>query len=247
MVLFVHGGFHGAWCFAETLAALAREGMPCAAVDLTGHGGLTPPADFAARGAAQMAADVAEAAAALNGPVVLAGHSLGALAVMAAAERVRPVGMVLLAPAPPANITSVRLLPPFPADRFVAPPPPERAQRWFLTTSTDVDVAAYAARLCAESPAFLNDLYLRRVFVDPAWTRGPALCLSGGADDSALHPAGQDQAVAAFMGAELEVLPGAGHSFMLGESHKAMTARLLAWLHRNALAGKLPTDDRVAR
>ena len=194
-----------------------------------------------------MAVDVAEAATALGGPIVLVGHSLGSLTAMAAAERVRPVGMVLLAPAPPANVTSVRLLPPFPKGQLVAPPPPERARKWFLTADTDVDVAAYVARMCPESPTFLNDLYMRRIPVDPRWTQGPALCLSGGADDSPLHPAGQDQAVAAFYGAEFDVLPGAGHCFMLGESHVAATVQMLAWLRREALAGNLPTDDRVAR
>lgn len=172
----------------------------------------------------------------LGAPVVLAGHSLGALVAMAAAQAVQPAGMVLLAPAPPANLASARLLPAFPEGRLVAPPAPERTRKWFLTAGTELDVAAYAARLCPESPAFLNDVYLRRITVDPSWTKGPALCLSGGADDSPLHPAGQDEAVAAFYGAELQVIGAAGHCFMLGESCDLAAAHVLAWLRRHQLA-----------
>lgn len=36
--VFVHGGFHGAWCWEATIAALAGLGHDAAAVDLPGHG-----------------------------------------------------------------------------------------------------------------------------------------------------------------------------------------------------------------
>lgn len=36
--VFVHGGFHAAWCWERTIAALARLGHDAVAVDLPGHG-----------------------------------------------------------------------------------------------------------------------------------------------------------------------------------------------------------------
>ena len=238
-LLFVHGAFHGAWCWAPFLAFFKAQGVPAAALDLSGHGGLAQPADFTTLGVADMAADVAEAAARLGGPVILAGHSLGALAVMAAAQHIRPCGLILLAPAPPANVTGVRLLAPFPDNHAVAPPGEERVRKWFLSGTTGTDIAEYVARLCPESPAFLNDLYRRKITVDPAWIQGLALCVSAAADDTALHPAGQDEAVAAIFGAELQKLAHAGHCFMLDDSRENAAALILDWLRRNDLAGRV--------
>ena len=236
-MLFVHGGFHGAWCWAPFLTLFKTQGVPAAAIDLSGHGGLAASADFGILGLSHMAEAIAEAAAQLGGPVILAGHSLGALACMAAAERIKPRGLVLLAPAPPANITGLKLLPPFPTDRPVSPPGADRARKWFLGGYSGADIADYVQRLCPESPAFLNDLYCRKVVVNPAWIEGPTLCISGGRDDTPLHPAGQDEAVAAFFGAELQILPRAGHCFMLDDSHPEAGALILAWLRRNNLSG----------
>ena len=237
LVLFVHGGFHGAWCWADWLAQFAAQNIPAAAIDLAGHGGLPQPVDFTMLGVADMARDVAGAAKALGGEIVLAGHSLGALTVMAAAADVKPVAMILLAPAPPANVPDVRLLAPFPTDQAVAPPPTERARKWFFAGRDAVDVDSYVARLCPESPVFLNDLYNRNVTVDPAWTKGPSLCVSGGRDESPLHHTGQDEKIASFYGAELLVEPDAGHCLMAERNGAA--ASICDWLRRKGLAGNV--------
>jgi len=231
-LLFIHGGFHGAWCWAPFLLYFAARGRAVAAIDLRGHGGLVQDADFARAGVAQMCEDVIEAAAALGGEVILAGHSLGALVAMAAAEPIRPHGLVLLAPQPPANVRDVRLLPPFPRDGLVAPPPTERARKW-LFGGRDGDLTPYLARLCPESPAFLNDLYERQVSVTPAWVRGPVLCLSGGRDDSPLHVAGQDGAIAAFYGTTVMRIPDASHCLMADDARNTGAGLIADWLAAN--------------
>ena len=38
--VFVHGGFHAAWCWEHTISALAELGHDGVAVDLPGHGAL---------------------------------------------------------------------------------------------------------------------------------------------------------------------------------------------------------------
>ena len=237
-LLFIHGGFHGAWCWAPFLRFFTARGIAAAALDLRGHGGLSQGPAFIGTGVAEMAADVGEATQALGGAVILAGHSLGALVAMAAAEQVRPRGLVLLAPQPPANVQDVRLLPPFPPDLLVAPPPEERARKWMFGGAKDVGgdaLGLYLARLCSESPAFLNDLYERRVQVDPAWVKGPVLCLSGGRDDSPLHAAGQDEKIAAFYGAEFPQLPAAGHCLMADATRDTGAAVIADWLAGNNL------------
>src|SRR6185503_15608520 len=104
ILLLVHGGFHGAWCWGDWMKRFQAQGLPCAAIDCRGHGGLPQSPEFIKQGVAHMAADVVEAARALGGDIVLAGHSLGALVSMVAAEQVAPKGLILLAPSPPNNI-----------------------------------------------------------------------------------------------------------------------------------------------
>jgi pimeloyl-ACP methyl ester carboxylesterase len=230
ILLFVHGGFHGAWCWSRFMRFLVTRNIPSAAVNMRGHGGLPQTPDFASAGLNEMVDDVVEAAAMLGGDVILVGHSLGALTAMRAAERINPVGLVLMAPAPPANVSGFPRLPAFPPNFVVAPPPPARARKWFLGGSRDDDIAPYVTRLCPESPALLNDCYHTRFVVDPAWVKGPVLCISGGNDDTALHPAGQDEAVAALYGAQLQKISEAGHCLMLDETWEASAAALVSWL-----------------
>ncbi len=236
LVLFVHGGFHGAWCWSLYLRLFHQHGIPAAAVDVRGHGGLAQTNAFITHGVREMAQDVVDAAAALGGDVVLAGHSLGALVAMAAAERIAPRGLVLLAPAAPRNIAGVRSLPPFPSAHATLPPGEERARTWFLSGYGGDDITPYLQRLCPESPALLNDCYQARVEADPAWVKGPALCLSGGRDDSPIHSAGQDEAVAALFKAETHRLPQAGHCLMLDDSWNAGAHLILDWLRHHRLA-----------
>ncbi len=229
MFLFIHGGFHGAWSWSPWLKDLAARQIPVAALDLRGHGGLQQTRDFISAGVVEMAADVIEAARVLGRPVILVGHSLGALVAMAAAQQVRPAGLVMLAPMPPANVADVKLLPPFADDTQIAPPVGERARKWFLAGSAVPDITPYTSRLCGESPALLNDVYRRSIAVDPAWTFGPALCLSGDKDESPLHVRGQDEAIATFYGATLAPVPGGGHCMMLDDSAGIARDLILDW------------------
>jgi pimeloyl-ACP methyl ester carboxylesterase len=238
-LLFVHGGFHGAWCWAEFLRFFKSQNIPVAAVDLRGHGGLPQTDAFLKTGVREMAADVTEAAATLGGPIVLVGHSLGALVAMAAAETIRPVGLILLAPSPPNNVPDIKRLPPFPEGQLIAPPPAERTRKWFLSGYSGSDIQPYLDRMTPESPAFLNDRYMARISADPLWVQGPTLVVSAGKDDTLLHPAGQDEAIAAYYGAEFQMIPEAGHCFMADDSAEASAHLLLDWLKRKNLMGKL--------
>ena len=87
-LLFVHGAFAGAWCWDEYfLPWFSARGYAAHAVSLRGHGG------SAARGPLWIAsslddyvADTVAAAAQLDAPPVLIGHSMGAIVVQRAAR-----------------------------------------------------------------------------------------------------------------------------------------------------------------
>jgi pimeloyl-ACP methyl ester carboxylesterase len=95
-LLLVHGAGTGPWVFDGW-----REDFPgitVAAVDL--HEAL----EVATASHADYATKVADAARALPTPVSLCGWSMGGLAVLQAAGRVRPHSVILLEPSPPAEV-----------------------------------------------------------------------------------------------------------------------------------------------
>lgn len=176
-----------------------------------------------------MLADVVEAAQLLPEGIILAGHSLGALIVLQAATRLSPRGLILLAPAAPAGLLD-HALPVFPPERPVRPPGEARARKWFMSGSASGDIGAYLARLCAESPALLNECFHAGVAVDPGAIDCPILCVSGALDDSPLHPRGQDEAVAAYYGAALHVVPRSGHCMMLDDGWRHTATAMLDFI-----------------
>ncbi len=231
-LLFVPGGYHGAWCYAHYLDYFARAGLPCAAVDVRGHGPLPQDADFIHAGVSDLAQDVVAALDALDGPTVIVGHSVGALPALLAATR-RPVaGIILMAPSPPGNLPGALALPPVPQDVSRPPPAAAEIRARFLATSPDRDVSAVMRRLTPESPQVLNDRYLLRVPVDPAAISAPGLCLEAGLDSHDRHPPGQDRAIARLYGFDHAVLAGQPHCMMYGDHWQASAAAILNWHRR---------------
>lgn len=229
-VLFIHGGFHGAWCWSRTLTFLAEQGVGAAAIDLRGHGGLPQDASFLNDGIEAMTQDVREAIAMMPAPLFLAGHSLGALIAMRAAAQTRPRGLILLAPAAPSGVPRAHSLPRFPRMRVVLPPDETRARKWFMPGAAEPDMERYLEQLCPESPKLLNECFHDGVAIEPADISCPMLCLSGAKDDSPLHPGGQDQLIAARHGAALEVIAPSGHCLMLDDGWRHTAAAIQKWM-----------------
>ena len=104
--VFIHGAWHGGWCWSEVVRLLAEHGYPALALDLPGHG-ITArfPAAYLSQDAAALSSEPSPLAAlGLNdyrehtlkvirgltqdgsGPVILVGHSLGGATLSAVAE-----------------------------------------------------------------------------------------------------------------------------------------------------------------
>jgi pimeloyl-ACP methyl ester carboxylesterase len=73
-LLFVHGSMHGAWCWDDVRALLARRGISSRAVDLPGHGTRAGEAQLASMDA--YAGAVLEELELMGAPAVLVGHSM---------------------------------------------------------------------------------------------------------------------------------------------------------------------------
>lgn len=234
--LFVAGAYHGAWCYSHYLDYFAQQHIGCFAIDLPGHGTLCSHDVSIGLSVQDLGTSLVQACRALSRPLVLVGHSMGALPVMLAAEQLPVAGMVLLAPSPPGNLPQAQALPAVAPDRFTPPPGEPEIRHRFLATSPDRNVAAVAQRLTPESPTILNDRYLLRVAIDPHRIRCPGICFEAELDTPDRHPAGQDQAIADFLGLQHQILTGQPHCMMYANQWIDSAAALLAW-YRKAFPG----------
>lgn len=95
-LLLVHGSGSGPWIYDEWASSF--PGVTIAAVDL--HAGL----DVDRASHAEYAQAVDRAAAQLPRPLALCGWSMGGLAVLQAAEQVRPDSVIVIEPSAPAEV-----------------------------------------------------------------------------------------------------------------------------------------------
>jgi len=115
-VLFIHGMWHGAWCWNDMARYLAERGVACFLLELPGHGARRDAEKLTWLTLDSYAREVARAAEAVRSRLpegtrfVLAGHSLaGAVLQRVLAWQSVPVpdALVLLAPVPPAGAAGI--------------------------------------------------------------------------------------------------------------------------------------------
>lgn len=241
-MLFVPGAYHGAWCYGHYLSYFAQREIDCFAIDLPGHGELSDAPGFAALGIDDLGQCVRRACGMLARPIVLVGHSMGAVPAMLAARHRTVQGLVLLAPSPPGNLNGAQALPAVPIGRLMPPPNEDDIRRRLIGADEGCDVSSVTARLTAESPRVLNDRYLLRVAVDPAGVTCPGICFEAERDDPARHPAGQDQAIARFLGLTYRCLPGQPHSMMYGAHWQASAEAIFEW-YTGEFGGSSTADE----
>lgn len=79
-LLFLHGAFAGAWCWAEHfLPYFAGRGFCCYTLSVRGHGASEGRAALAMHGVGDYVDDLAEAIAHIGQDPVVIGHSMGGL------------------------------------------------------------------------------------------------------------------------------------------------------------------------
>ena len=253
-VVFVHGTFHGAWCWAEAwLPRFAeRHGIDAHAVSLRGTSASPNVNDGRPVKLSEHAADLSEALAAVapGRPVHLVAHSFGGPVVVdALAEGLEDVaGLALLCSVPPrGNSPQVRrvlfsslrdawLITRAFALKTAGKNPDDANKVFFNGVLDDATAARYASRFQADGATGL-DLgdYTRSLprwptDADGAWTRKPhdlkALVVGCGADFVVDEIAVRE--MAAFLRVDPVLIPDAPHDLMLAPGVAPAAADLVA-------------------
>lgn len=238
-LLFVHGAWHGAWCWQEHfLPYFASQGYPSIALSLRGHGKSAGREKLRWTKLADYVEDLAAVARQLDQPPVLIGHSMGGMVVQHYLKRYNASGVVLMASVPPRGALgatvrfalrhpwiyakvclSLSLYP------IVGTPALVR-EAFFSNRLSQMKVERYARQL--QDEAFRA--YLDLIFSLPRLkkVRTPFLVL-GAAEDTSISPA-EIKATAEPYQAQSRIFEEMGHDLMLDHGWQHVADRLLQWL-----------------
>jgi pimeloyl-ACP methyl ester carboxylesterase len=244
-VLFVHGSWHGAWCWENFLPYFASRGYRSYAVSLRGHGTSAGREGIRSYSASRdYVADVAQIARTFDTPPVIVGHSMGGYILQKYLEAQPAAAGVLLASVPVSGIFrfGMRYLRrhPWPSIQahlrlslWCLVSTPELAQDAFFSPGMALEeVARHFARLQQESFRF----ELEAMFLDlprPNKVKTPVLVLAA-ANDRVFSVA-EEQATAQAYHTEAEVFPDMAHDMMLEPGWRKVAERIVAWLQERDL------------
>jgi non-heme chloroperoxidase len=245
-LLFVHGAFVAAWCWAEYfLPWFAARGWAAHAVSLRGHGASAGRESLDSASLDDYVEDVVDAARALDGPPILIGHSMGAIVVQRAARRVGARAIALLAPVPPhglaGSLFSLALRDPplfFALNAMQLGGDDLSALRrvrdyLFSASLTESDVSRHLRRTQRESQRALMDL----AWPQQLWIREalglPAL-VAGAADDAFISVPMIEE-TARFHRVEAKIFERTAHAMMLEPDWERIAGHVHAWLEERMM------------
>lgn len=239
-LLFVHGAWHGAWCWDEYfLDYFAGLGYRAVAVSLRGHG--KSPTLMPLRGCscADYVNDVRSVADRLPTAPVVIGHSLGGYVVQKYLESFTAPAGVLLASMSLRGIHGLmlRLTQRHPwliaramvtgRSSDLVNTPTRARQRFFSTGTPETDIVRYVALLQEESQRVVWDALL---FNAPRPKRVTTPLLLLGAEDDGCFTVEDVRALARAYHTDAEIFPGMGHDMMLEPGWAAVAERIHGWL-----------------
>jgi pimeloyl-ACP methyl ester carboxylesterase len=246
-LLFVHGAWHGAWCWADHwLPWFAARGWNCAAVSLRGHGGSPLKGSLSAVSIGAYLDDVQTAATRLPNSPVLIGHSLGGFLVQKALERRTFPAAVLLAPVPvmgslPALMRSLRAEPAtilgaalsIDAGQIVGSR--RLARRTLFSEATPAVTVRHAfERLGGESIRAIVETALVPPKAKAIRARNvPLLVVAAGDDD--LFRVTEQRRTAGALSADFALVEGSGHDVMLDTQWEEAARVVHDWLEINVI------------
>jgi pimeloyl-ACP methyl ester carboxylesterase len=240
-LLFVHGGWHGAWCWDEHfLEFFADKGYRAVALSLCNHANSPAAKRMRTRSLAKFVDDVVSVADTLPSPPIVIGHSMGGLivqkylefheapaGVLVASLSSRGAGGFFVREAKRHPLSFVRSTITGKSLHLVGTP--ERAREHFYSAGVpESEVVRYAAALGEEHGGRLTlDLWVLNL-PKPERVTTPLLVL--GAELDACVTEAETQTTARAYRTEAEFFPNMGHNLMLEPGWQAVAERIDGWL-----------------
>jgi pimeloyl-ACP methyl ester carboxylesterase len=237
-LLFVHGAWHDAWCWAEHfLPYFAQHDYISYALDLRGHGKSEGGNGLRWTSIASYVSDVEQIVSQLERPPVLIGHSMGGLVVQKYLETHTIPAAVLLASVPPRGVLRTTLsiaarhpLPFLKANLTlklypIIGTPALTREAFFSREMPEEKVRTYFARMQNESYRAFLDMILS--LPHPARVKTPVLVLGGGRDT--IFTRKEVEATARAYRTRAEIFPTMAHDLMLEDGWQMVADRMLGW------------------
>ena len=242
-LLFVHGAFAGAWCWAEHfMPYFAQAGYCCYALSVRGHGQSEGRGRLSLHTVRHYVDDLERAIAHIGTDPVVIGHSMGGLVAQKYLERNALPALVLVAPVPPHGLMpaslSLALLKPQLLNElngllFAGHASLETMRQALFSGPVAADrLSRYSRLMQPESPRAIWDM----TFFDlpQLWRMRKPPLLVLGAERDAMVPPQQVELCAQTYGTQAEIFPGMGHAMMLDLGWQKVADRIIGWL------GELP-------
>lgn len=235
-LLFIHGGFHGSWCWHYYLKYFATIGYECYALNWYNHykSASIPVEQFLNRSIADVTEEIDKIVDYLKLTPVIVGWSMGGLAALKYAEQSLLPGLVLITPGIPLEAGGAHIELPMPNNdqQPFLPPPFEIAKALFFQGVDEEQAKHYYSLLCPESPKAVREVMdtEHAISVDKTKISHPILVL--GAEYDQLSPPDLVRNTADVYAADYIYIRGKGHN-LLTESGWEETAKMIAkWLCR---------------
>lgn len=249
-LLFVHGAWHGAWCWDEYfLPYFADKGYAAHALSLRGHAGSPGTKPMGFNTVNDYVADVAQiadqiAATAHQRPVVIA-HSMGGYVAQKYLERYTTPAAVLIASIPSIGTLPLqwRLMTQHTVDflkavltfngwPFVSTP--EKAHHHFFSANMPLgEVKSYQAQMNGESLWILVDAGLINRPNPAKINPTPMLVIA--AENDAVFTLDEERETARAYGTTAEIFPNMAHDMMLERDWQKVAQRIVSWLDEQGI------------
>ncbi len=241
-VLFVHGMWHAAWCWAEKFQPyFSQHGFKSHAMSLRGHGGSDGRDQLRMVALTDFVSDLEQVVDQLGVSPVLVGHSMGGMVVQKYLESHQVPAAVLLGSAPPKGLlpATMRIARRHPMNFLKVNltfnlkhniSKPELYKEFFFSEKfKDRELEKYYDIVQCQDESMRA--YLDMMFLNlprPEKVNSPMLVL--GATDDNLISTSEVKATAKAYNTQAEFFTGMGHAMMLDNGWQTVANRILNWL-----------------
>ena len=238
-ILFVHGAWHGAWCWKKYMDFFSKKGFSCYALDFPCHGERRDESGIARQSMMDYVKEVETAAKKIGNPIIVS-HSMGGFVIMKYLERNKPPAAVLITPSPFRRlpiVTTIKMIFQYPLEIlrlfFVIPTKikSEKMYRHFFLYNAPKEVSEEGYKnTVRESSLALLGSSLPLVWLWPKKVSSPVLLLASAHDY--FFPVRTEKRTAKAYKADFKLYEDMGHNLMTETGWEKVAADIFKWLKK---------------